>query len=97
MGSPPAPHLANGWLSKFDKDIQGDSQVYERYIDDIIRTVMKDEVDHELARLNNLHPFFYLLQINRKKMVKSLSLIYLFIIVRATFHPAGIGNRLIQV
>ena len=36
MGSPPAPHLANGWLSTFDKEIQGDSKFYERYMDDIV-------------------------------------------------------------
>ena len=25
MGSPPAPHLANGWMSKFDQTIKGDA------------------------------------------------------------------------
>ena len=30
MGSPPAPHLANGWLSKFDDIIKGYSQLYEK-------------------------------------------------------------------
>ena len=56
MGSPPAPHLANGWLSKFDKVIQGDSKLYERYMDDILTIVKNDEVDDTLYRINNLHP-----------------------------------------
>ena len=25
MGSPPAPHLANGWISQLDHQIQGDA------------------------------------------------------------------------
>ena len=28
MGSPPAPHLANGWLSTFDSMIQGNACLY---------------------------------------------------------------------
>lgn len=35
MGRPPAPLLANGWISKFDKIIQGDAKIYFRYMDDI--------------------------------------------------------------
>ena len=31
MGSPPAPNLANGWLSKFDPDIRGEPKLYSRY------------------------------------------------------------------
>jgi len=31
MGSPPAPHLANGWMSQFDPIIKkGNSSFYER-------------------------------------------------------------------
>ena len=56
MGSPPAPHLANGWLSTFDNVIKGESEFFERYMDDILRTVKNDEVDTELNRINNLHP-----------------------------------------
>ena len=55
MGSPPAPHLANGWLSTFDKNIQGNSIMYERYMDDIIRTIDNDKIQDELLRINNLH------------------------------------------
>ena len=28
MGSPPAPHLANGWLSQYDNTIQGDAKTF---------------------------------------------------------------------
>ena len=56
MGSPPAPHLANGWLSKFDKTIQGDSALYERYMDDIICSAKSDDIDVRLDMVNNLHP-----------------------------------------
>ena len=56
MGSPPAPHLANGWLSTFDKTIQGNSTLYHRYMDDIIRIIDNDVIDDELNKINNLHP-----------------------------------------
>ena len=56
MGSPPAPHLANGWLSTFDKDIQHDSVLYERYMDDSLCSVRKDEITERLAKINSLHP-----------------------------------------
>ena len=56
MGSPPAPHLANGWLNSFEKTIQGNSSFYFRYMDDIICEIHKDEIDDRLKVLNNLHP-----------------------------------------
>ena len=37
MGSSPAPHLANGWLSKFESTIKASSSFYERYMDDILQ------------------------------------------------------------
>ncbi len=55
MGSPPAPHLANGWLSKFDNTIKGDSDLYERYMDDVLCSVRKSDVDERLSIINNLH------------------------------------------
>ena len=55
MGSPPAPHLANGWLSQFDKIIKSDSMLYERYMDDILCESRTDELDSRLVMLNNLH------------------------------------------
>ena len=35
MGSPPAPHLANGWMSKFDRQIEGNAKLFTGYMDDI--------------------------------------------------------------
>ena len=56
MGSAPAPHLANGWLSTFDKTIKGVSPLYTRYMDDIICINKRDEVDSKLVEINNIHP-----------------------------------------
>ena len=56
MGSPPAPHLANGWMSKFDPIIQGSAQLFTRYMDDILREIKQVEIDSKLAEINNLHP-----------------------------------------
>ena len=56
MGSPPAPHLANGWLSTFDDTIKGDACLYERYMDDVICVVNKSEVNDRLSMINSLHP-----------------------------------------
>ena len=39
MGSPPALHIANGSLSKFDKNVKGDAKIYSRYMDDILRDI----------------------------------------------------------
>ena len=39
MGSPPAPHIANGSLSKFDESVKGDAKIYSRYMDDILRVI----------------------------------------------------------
>ena len=56
MGSPPAPHLANGWMSKFDAQIQGSAKLFTRYMDDILREIRRPEIDNKLADINNLHP-----------------------------------------
>jgi len=56
MGSPPAPHLANGWLSQFDSLIQGDAKMFSRYMDDILRDIKTGEAEQKLSQLNNLHP-----------------------------------------
>ena len=37
MGSPPAPHLANGWLNQYDDTIRGNAKLYFRYMDDVIK------------------------------------------------------------
>ena len=56
MGSPPAPHLANGWLSQFDGTIQGNSKVYFRYMDDILKEEKIVKVETILCDVNTLHP-----------------------------------------
>ena len=56
MGSPPAPHLANGWMSKFDNEIRGDAKLFSRYMDDILREIKKNEIDQKLEEINCLHP-----------------------------------------
>ena len=39
MGSPPAPLLANIWLSNREKHLKDDAKLFERYMDDIIRSI----------------------------------------------------------
>ena len=56
MGSPPAPHLANGWMSQFDDTIKETSKLYTRYMDDIIRDINVDKIEPTLTSINNLHP-----------------------------------------
>ena len=56
MGSPPAPHLANGWMSQFDPAIQDGSDVYERFMDDIFQDIHKDKKEDKLQQNNSLHP-----------------------------------------
>ena len=55
MGSPPAPPIANGWLSTFDNRIKGDAKLCDRYMDDIIRSIKAAEVRRKLDELNSLH------------------------------------------
>ena len=56
MGSPPAPHLANGWLSKYDPIIKADACLYARYMDDILQNMKVRLIDEKLEEINNLHP-----------------------------------------
>ena len=55
MGSPPAPHLANGWMSQFDAHIKGESNLYFRYMDDILKKNKTNKSDQELHDINKLH------------------------------------------
>ena len=57
MGSPSAPLLANGWLSKFDPNIREDAKLYHRYMDDILRSIKRAEVKKKLREINEYHPF----------------------------------------
>ena len=56
MGSPPAPHFANGWMSQFDNQIKGDAKLFARYMDDILRNIKRSLIQSILNELNNLHP-----------------------------------------
>ena len=57
MGSPPAPHLANGWLSQFDKEINNGSSLDFRYMDDILKNEKKMLIEERLNNINKLHEF----------------------------------------
>ena len=54
LGSPPAPLLANGWLSKFDDQIKGSSKLYGRCMDDIIQDIKGNQIDTKLAVINRI-------------------------------------------
>ena len=56
MGSPPAPHFANGWLSQFENTIRENSDIYFRYMDNILQELSKNECEKKLDELNSLHP-----------------------------------------
>ena len=55
MGSPPAPYLANGWLSQYDENIKGDAELYARYMDDVIRDIECQMRDTKFSEINKLH------------------------------------------
>ena len=55
MGSPPAPHLANAWMSQFDDAIKGNSKLYSRFMDDIFCDKKRKESDRNLSDVNKLH------------------------------------------
>ena len=54
MGSPPAPYLANIWLSSYDPTIKQEAKMYQRYMDDILTTIHKNELASKLAQINHL-------------------------------------------
>ena len=54
--APPPPHLANGWLSKYDPIIKADARLYARYMDDILQNMKVRLIDEKLEEINNLHP-----------------------------------------
>ena len=55
MGSPPAPMLANGWLYKYDAIIRDNAKLYARYMDDIIRSIKRQDIEDKLIEINSLH------------------------------------------
>ncbi|XP_066913586.1 uncharacterized protein [Clytia hemisphaerica] len=54
MGSPPAPLLANGWLNQYEERLKGDANIYDRYMDDILRDIHVDDIESELKEVNEL-------------------------------------------
>ena len=56
MGSPLGPLLANVFMSKFDKDLGLFSPFYYRYVDDILRTMLKGGEEYLLNFVNTMHP-----------------------------------------
>ena len=69
MGSPPAPYLANGWLSQYDQDIKSNAKIYERYMDDVLRNIKKDEAEKKLDEINKLNPEYLKFTINTKQII----------------------------
>ena len=43
MGGKPAPPFTNIWLAKFEPDIKDSAKLFERYMDDIIREIKRQE------------------------------------------------------
>ena len=56
MGSPPAPILANIWLSKYESVLKDDATLFERYMDDVIRTIQRNRIEQKLIEINQIHP-----------------------------------------
>ena len=56
MGSPPAPYIANGWLSMYDDRIKDNAKVFGRYMDDILRDIKSAHIDNKLNEINAYHP-----------------------------------------
>jgi len=52
---PPAPHIANGWLSKFDETIKDDAKLFSRYTDDILQSIKSLSINQKLNEINELH------------------------------------------
>ena len=56
MVSQPAPPLSNIWLSKYEPNIRDDAKLFERYINDILRTIKQQFSQAKLKEINALHP-----------------------------------------
>ena len=56
MGSQPAPPLSNIFLSKYEPIIQDDAKLFERYMDNILRTIKQQFIQAKLKEINALHP-----------------------------------------
>ena len=56
MGSPPASQLANVWINGHEPTIKDDAKLYERYMDDILRSIKKSLIEYKLQEINSIHP-----------------------------------------
>ena len=56
MGSQPTAPLANIWLSQYEPVIKDTAKIFERYIDDITRSINKNNIADKLKEINSLHP-----------------------------------------
>ena len=54
-GTPPAPRFANGWLSQYKDVIRGESRLYFRHRDDILKEQKIRECEQKLNAINSLH------------------------------------------
>ena len=54
MSSPPAPHLANNWLSHFDDVIAKDAKLFSRYMDGIVRDMNTTQINNKFEEINKL-------------------------------------------
>ena len=43
-------------MSKFDAEIKGDSTLYSRYMDDVLRDIKSHQIDNKLIEINRLNP-----------------------------------------
>ena len=75
LGSQPAPPLSNIWLSKFEPNIRDDAKLFERYMDNILRTIKQQFIQIKLKEINALHSNLNLL-LKLKLKGKSPFLIY---------------------
>ena len=71
MGSPPAPHLANGWMSQFDNTIKGETVLYARYMDDIIWNI-KHRYRRETGYNQQLAPIPEIYHRERRKWIHTI-------------------------
>ena len=53
MGSPPAPLIANCWISKFDPILRDNAVFFSRYLDDVVREIKKNSFEDKVKSINN--------------------------------------------
>ena len=96
MGSPPAPLLANSWLSKFDQTIKGDAKLFTKYMDDILRVIDRRSTNDKINEVNNIHPSLQF-TVEREK---NMSLPFLDMVIQRNgtknFRQSCIQNQSIQ-